>query len=78
MHAIYQVVIFNIAKVMTNVKVFGLTHRRTDRLTDGWSKFLCVWKGLVHIHMHTKYEGYISMDIKVMSIFRNLNADFET
>ncbi|KAH3851910.1 hypothetical protein DPMN_094397 [Dreissena polymorpha] len=23
------------------------------------SKFVCVWKGLVHIHMHTKYEGYI-------------------
>ena len=74
MHAKYQVAIFNIAKVMTNVKVFGRTHRQTD----GQSKFLRVWKGLVHIHMHTKYEGYISRDIEVMSIFQNLNADFET
>jgi hypothetical protein len=26
------------------------------------------------MHMHTKYEGYISREIEVMSIFRNLNA----
>ena len=25
-----------------------------------------------------KYEGYIWSDIEVLSIFRNLNADFET
>ncbi|KAH3876291.1 hypothetical protein DPMN_000130 [Dreissena polymorpha] len=37
-------------------------------------KCLCVWKGLVHIHMHTKYEGNITRDIEVMRIFRNLNA----
>jgi len=34
MHAKYQVAIFNIAKVMTNVRVFRQTHRRTDRQTD--------------------------------------------
>ena len=33
MHTKYQVAIFNIAKVMTNVKVFGRTHRRMDGLT---------------------------------------------
>ncbi|KAH3871434.1 hypothetical protein DPMN_034636, partial [Dreissena polymorpha] len=30
----YQVAIFNIAKVMVNVKVFGRTHKLTDRRTD--------------------------------------------
>ena len=78
MHAKYQVAIYNIAKVMTNVKVFGQTHRRMDGWTDGRSKCVCVWKGLVHIHMHTKYEGYISRDIEVLSVFQKLNADFET
>ena len=34
MHAKYQVAIFIIAKVIANVKVFGRTHRLTDRLTD--------------------------------------------
>jgi len=31
MHAKYQVAIFNIAKVMANVKVFGQTPYRTGR-----------------------------------------------
>ena len=35
MHAKYQAATFNIAKVMTNVKVFGQTDRQTDRQTDG-------------------------------------------
>ena len=35
MHAKYQVAIFNFAKVVANVKVFGRTHRLTDRQTDG-------------------------------------------
>ena len=34
MQAKYRVPIFNIAKVMANVKVFRRTHRLTDRLTD--------------------------------------------
>ena len=34
MHAKYQVAIINIAKVMTNVKVFGRTNGRTDGRTD--------------------------------------------
>ena len=55
-----------------------LTQTPTSRSRSQGKKNLCVWKGLVNIHMHTKYEGYISRDIEVMSIFRNLNADFET
>ena len=51
-----------------------LTQTLTSRSRSQGSKILCVWKGLVNIHMHTKYEGYIPRDMEVMSIFLNLNA----
>ena len=31
-----------------------------------------------NIKQEMKYEGYMSRDIEVISIFQNLNADFET
>ena len=83
MHTKYKGYISRDIEVMSifrnlNADFETLTQTLTSRSKSQGSKFVCVWKGLVHIHMHTKYDGYISRDIEVMSIFRNLNVDFET
>ena len=40
--------------------------------------YVWAWKGVVQIHMHTKYESNIWRDTEVMSLFRIAVADFET
>jgi len=58
MHTKYQVAIFNIAKVMTNVKVFGRTHRRTDRRTDS-STAICHPTGSIKMKFPDKYHSLL-------------------
>ena len=43
------------------------------------SKFCHAWKGLVHMHTHTKYESNTSRGLEVISKtqFQNLNAKSE-
>ena len=57
MHAQYQVAIFNIAKVMTNVKVFG----RTDRLTDGQTDWRTVQKLYATLRRHKKVMANVKV-----------------
>jgi len=61
--------------IFRNLNADFETKTRTLSSRSKGSEFVCVWKGLVHMHMHSKYEGYIGSDIEVMSIYRNLNGD---
>jgi len=51
------------------------TRTLSSRSRSKGSTIECVWKDLVHIHMHTKYERYIWSDIEVMSIFQKSMTD---
>ena len=42
------------------------------------SKFVSAWKGLTHIHIHSKYESPTSKDIEVMSIKSAGRTDKQT
>jgi len=66
MHAIYQVAIFNIAKVMSNVKVFGRTDRLTDGLTDSSTAICHPTGGIKYNKQEKKYKNYVGLDVYIV------------